>query len=220
MPKFAAVIVAAGSGARFGKEKQSIELEGKPLYRWAIDAFRSVEGIELIVLVCSEKLRATIEDPEIELVQGGASRQESVFRGTSRAQELGSEFVLVHDAARALITADIITRVMSTTEQHGAAIAAVPVVDTIKEVDGSVIQRTVPREHLWRAQTPQGASIADLLAAYKAAEGTSVTDEAELLETIGISARVVPGSEDNFKITFPEDLERAREVLKRRKGSR
>ncbi|HET6513044.1 MAG TPA: 2-C-methyl-D-erythritol 4-phosphate cytidylyltransferase, partial [Candidatus Kapabacteria bacterium] len=128
------------------------------------------------------------------------------------------DHVLVHDAARALITSDIITRVMSTTEQHGAAIAAVPVVDTIKEVDGSTIQRTVPREHLWRAQTPQGASVSDLLSAYKAAEGTSVTDEAELLETIGISARVVPGSEDNFKITFPEDLERAREVLLRRKA--
>ncbi|HET6512511.1 MAG TPA: 2-C-methyl-D-erythritol 4-phosphate cytidylyltransferase, partial [Candidatus Kapabacteria bacterium] len=113
MPKFAAVIVAAGSGARFGKEKQSIELEGKPLYRWAIDAFKSVPGIEIIVLVCSERLRATVDDPDIELVQGGGSRQESVFRGISRAQELGVDHVLVHDAARALITSDIITRVMS-----------------------------------------------------------------------------------------------------------
>ncbi len=219
MPKFAAVIVAAGSGVRFGKEKQSIELEGKPLFQWAIDAFKIAGGIELIVLVCSEKLRSTVDDPEIELVQGGSSRQESVFRGIVRAQELGADHVLVHDAARALITSDIISRVMGMTEQHGAAIAAVPVVDTIKQVDGSVIQRTIPRERLWRAQTPQGASVADLLNAYKAAEGTSVTDEAELLETIGISARVIPGSEDNFKITFPEDLERAREVLLRRKAS-
>jgi 2-C-methyl-D-erythritol 4-phosphate cytidylyltransferase/2-C-methyl-D-erythritol 2,4-cyclodiphosphate synthase len=153
------------------------------------------------------------------VIRGGSSRQESVFRGVTRAKALGADSVLVHDAARALITPDIIARVMTTTEQHGAAIAAVPVVDTIKEVDGSMIQRTVPREKLWRAQTPQGASIEDLLKAYKAAEGTSVTDEAELLESIGIAAKVIPGSEDNFKITFPEDLERAREVLRRRRAS-
>jgi 2-C-methyl-D-erythritol 4-phosphate cytidylyltransferase / 2-C-methyl-D-erythritol 2,4-cyclodiphosphate synthase len=220
VPKFAAVIVAAGSGSRFGQEKQAIELEGRALYQWSIDAFKSVEAIDQIVLVCSEKLRSSIDDESIDAILGGASRQESVFRGIMRAKELGADHVLVHDAARALISDDIIMRVISMTEQHGAAIAAVPVVDTIKEVDGSIIQRTVPREKLWRAQTPQGAAVADLLKAYKAAEGQSVTDEAELLETIGISARVVPGSEDNFKITFPEDLERAREVLLRRKASR
>jgi 2-C-methyl-D-erythritol 4-phosphate cytidylyltransferase / 2-C-methyl-D-erythritol 2,4-cyclodiphosphate synthase len=220
VPKFAAVIVAAGSGSRFGQEKQSIKLEGRPLYQWAVDAFKNVEGIEHIVLVCSEQLRSSIDDHSIDAIRGGATRQESVYRGVTRAKELGADHVLVHDAARALITSDIITRVMSTTEQHGAAIAAVPVVDTIKEVDGSIIQRTVPREKLWRAQTPQGASIEEMLSAYKSSEGRSVTDEAELLETVGISARVVPGSEDNFKITFPEDLERAREVLLRRKVSR
>jgi 2-C-methyl-D-erythritol 4-phosphate cytidylyltransferase len=218
VPKFAAVIVAAGSGSRFGQEKQKIELEGKPLYQWVVDAFKSVEEIDEIILVCSERLRASIDDPDFHAVLGGGSRQESVRLGTVKAKELGADFVLVHDAARALITPDIISRVLSAAQLHNAAIAAVPVIDTIKEVDGSTIKRTVPREQLWRAQTPQAALVADLLRAYGSAEeGKAFTDEAELLETIGVDARVVPGSEDNFKITFPEDLDRAREVLRRRK---
>lgn len=217
MPKFAAVIVAAGSGTRFGQEKQLMELEGKPLYRWSIDAFKATPGVESIVLVCSEQLLSVVEDSSISTIAGGSSRQESVYRGVLKAKELGADHVLVHDAARALITSEIILRVINATSQHGAAIAAVPVVDTIKEVEGSRIHRTVPREKLWRAQTPQGASIDDMLRAYEASVGKSVTDEAELLETIGISAHVVPGSEDNFKITFAEDLDRAAEVLRRRK---
>jgi 2-C-methyl-D-erythritol 4-phosphate cytidylyltransferase / 2-C-methyl-D-erythritol 2,4-cyclodiphosphate synthase len=219
VPKFAAVIVAAGSGSRFGQEKQQIELEGKPLYQWVVEAFKRVQEIDEIILVCSERLRASIDDPDFHAVLGGGSRQESVRLGTLKAKELGADFVLVHDAARALITPDIITRVVTAVESHQAAIVGVPVVDTIKEVDGSTIKRTVPREQLWRAQTPQAASVADLLRAYDSADGRAFTDEAELLETIGIDARVVPGSEDNFKITFPEDLDRASEVLRRRKGA-
>lgn len=219
MPKIAAVIVAAGSGARFGQDKQRVELEGKLLYEWVVDAFRSVKEIDEIILVCSERLRSSIADPAIYAILGGGSRQESVRLGTLKAKELGADYVLVHDAARALITPDIISRVISAAELHNAAIAAVPVVDTIKEVDGSIIKRTVPREQLWRAQTPQAATVADLLRAYETDDGRSYTDEAELLETIGVDARVVPGSEDNFKITFPEDLDRAREVLRRRKNA-
>lgn len=218
MPKFAAVIVAAGSGSRFGQEKQSIELEGKPLYQWSIDAFKSVAGVECIVLVCSEALLQSVDPATAEAVLGGATRKESVMLGVKRARELGADHVLVHDAARALITGEIITQVIQATVAHGAAIAAIPVVDTIKLVEDGVIQRTVPRENLWRAQTPQGVRIEDLLKAYELFNGKTVTDEAELLESAGISARVVKGSEDNFKVTFPADLERARQILRLRKA--
>ena len=216
MPKFAAVIVAAGSGTRFGGEKQLMELEGKPLYQWSVDAFRSVAGIDEVILVCSEQLRSQVTSDSIHVVPGGASRQESVRNGVLKAEELGADHVLVHDAARALITSMIIEQVIRATREAGAAIAAIPVVDTIKLVEDATIVRTVPRQGLWRAQTPQGASVADLLRGYQIAEGKSFTDEAELLESIGIPPRIVEGSEDNFKITYPADLDRARDLLRRR----
>jgi 2-C-methyl-D-erythritol 4-phosphate cytidylyltransferase/2-C-methyl-D-erythritol 2,4-cyclodiphosphate synthase len=181
-----------------------------------VDAFRSVADIAEVVLVCSEQLRSLVSSDSIHVVPGGASRQESVRNGVLKAEELGADHVLVHDAARALIDRAIIQAVIMSTREHGAAIAAVPVIDTIKQVNDSTVVRTVPRHDLWRAQTPQGARVVDLLRAYQIAEGKSFTDEAELLESIGIRAQIVEGSEENFKVTYPADLERARDILARR----
>jgi 2-C-methyl-D-erythritol 4-phosphate cytidylyltransferase len=212
----AAIIVAAGSGTRFGGEKQLLELGGIPLYQRVIEVFMAVDSIEHIVLVCSPSLIDLVNAPAVHKVLGGSSRQESVRVGIEKAGELGCEIALVHDAARALVTTEIIDRVLESTRRSGASIAAVPVVDTIKEVEGGTIARTIPRAKLWRAQTPQGARIADLLRAYENSSKGEFTDEAELLESIGTYAQVVLGSEENFKITYPEDLERAQQIIAKR----
>lgn len=218
--KVAAVIVAAGSGSRFGGEKQLLELGGKPMYRQVVDTFRSISAIDSLILVCSEALMEAADDPGIHKVLGGTSRQESVHHGVLMAEELGCEFVLVHDAARALLSAELIEQVLNETVTHGAAILALPVVDTIKEVADEQILRTVSRAKLWRAQTPQGGRVADLMKAFERSEGASFTDESELLESIGIQPKIVLGSEENFKITFPEDLERAEHILALRSSSK
>lgn len=212
--RIAAVVVAAGSGLRFGKPKQLELLGGVPIYQRVIQIFKDVNAIDEIVLVHSSDLaNEPLGQLGVHPVTGGATRQASVSLGVAKARELGCTYVLVHDAARALVSTQTIVRVAAATIEHGAAIAACRVVDTLKQVEGETIVRTIPREDLWRAQTPQGCRIADLERALSAADETSFTDEAQALESIGIPVRVVESSELNFKITFPEDLNRARRIL-------
>jgi 2-C-methyl-D-erythritol 4-phosphate cytidylyltransferase / 2-C-methyl-D-erythritol 2,4-cyclodiphosphate synthase len=212
--KIAAVIVAAGSGLRFGKAKQLELLGGVPLYRRVVDIFKSVSLIDEVILVHSDELAAEpLHSLSVHTVRGGATRQASVFNGVQLAQALGCKYVLVHDAARALVSTKIIEQVATATLQYGAAIAACPVVDTLKLVADETIVRTLPRENLWRAQTPQGCSVRDLAGALNSANETVFTDEAHALESVGIPVHIVESSELNFKITFPEDLSRARRML-------
>ena len=216
----AAILVAGGSATRFGKSKQFELIGDLPMYQYVARTFSCIESVKTIVLVGRAEDVPQMETGmlnlnlaiECKIVSGGATRQESVSNGLDAIRGLtGIEIALVHDVARALVDEVIILSVIAAIREHGSAIAGIEVVDTLKRVaDGEVIE-TVSRENLWRAQTPQGAKIELILRALDAARKTKfqATDEAQLLERIGEHPRIVQGSDSNFKITYPADLERA-----------
>ena len=220
-----AVVVAAGRGTRMGaaRPKAFVRLGGRSLLRRSVALFAAHPRISRVVAVVIdiEEARADLgADAEgVAVVRGGAERQDSVRLGLFAAGE--ADLVLVHDAARPLVTRAIIDAVIEASREGGAAVPAVPVADTVKRLrsDGSVLE-TVPREDLRLAQTPQ-AFRADLLrAAYEAAErdGVRGTDDASLVERIGARVAVVPGSTRNLKITSPGDLAIALALLRAEGG--
>jgi 2-C-methyl-D-erythritol 4-phosphate cytidylyltransferase/2-C-methyl-D-erythritol 2,4-cyclodiphosphate synthase len=229
MPIKAAVIIpAAGSGSRMGLStpKQFHELAGQPILVRTVRAFHRPGEIDTIVLPVPAAMRSLVEDMaarfklapkggNLFIVNGGRTRQDSVRAGLD-ALPAGTEVVLVHDGARPLVSAEIIEACLQEAAHSGAAMAAIPVIDTLKAVSlDRVIERTVDRQGLWQAQTPQAARVSLLQAAYAAAEETGFvgTDEASLLERIGCPVTVVDGSKKNLKITHPEDLLVAEAIL-------
>ncbi|WP_339134685.1 MAG: 2-C-methyl-D-erythritol 4-phosphate cytidylyltransferase [Candidatus Electrothrix sp. GW3-4] len=231
----AAIIPAAGFGTRMGADipKQFLELAGEPLLVRTLRVFLAHPALHLIMLVLPPKhLQSGKEQllpfltPEqqekILYTAGGETRQHSVQNGV-QALPASIERIFVHDGARPLVSAEIIDRCLAGIEEHGAVIAAVPVKDTLKEVeDGTEIIGTVDRSLLWQAQTPQAMDLHLLERAYEyaAATGFIGTDEASLLEHAGVSVSVVMGSEENIKITRPKDLRIAAAFLQedRKKG--
>lgn len=213
----AVIIVAAGSGSRMqaAVPKQYLPLAGRPLLVHSIDPFARCPFVErIIVVVPAERIEETGEIlaaysadwPPVSVVAGGRRRQDSVKNGLDRISD-DDQIVLVHDGARPFVSASLIERCFNEIVATGAAIAAVPVKDTVKQagVDGRVAA-TVDRTHLWLAQTPQGARKTHLVAAFARLGDREVTDESSLLEAAGIPVRLVPGEETNIKITTPEDL--------------
>jgi 2-C-methyl-D-erythritol 4-phosphate cytidylyltransferase len=225
----AAIIVAAGSGNRFGAAKQFEMLGDLPVYLHVARTFSVIEPIRYMVFVTRpddvDRMKQGLFGlrPPIEwgVVAGGESRQDSVSCGIQAVRELSDiSIVLVHDVARALVDDVVVLNVIGAAREFGSAIAGLPIVDTIKRVADSEIVETVPREDLWRAQTPQAARTPLLLTAFDQAKAECYqgTDESQLLERIGEQPRIVLGSELNFKITYPADLERARRIVEHRQN--
>ncbi|HEX6042743.1 2-C-methyl-D-erythritol 4-phosphate cytidylyltransferase [Longimicrobium sp.] len=217
----AAVIVAGGSGRRFGGpvRKQYLEIGGEPVLLRAVRAFLHHPRIASVVVVLPPD---DVEDPPrwladlpVTIVAGGAERGDSVFNGLMAVDaDADADRVLVHDGARPFVTADVIDRVL---DAEGGAIAAVPVTDTIQRVDADgVIVDTPDRAALWQAQTPQGFPRAALVDAYRRAraDGVGATDDAAVFARYAGPVRVVMGAHRNLKVTRPEDLPIA-EVLAR-----
>jgi 2-C-methyl-D-erythritol 4-phosphate cytidylyltransferase len=220
----AAIIVAAGSGNRFGAAKQFEFLGDLPVYLHVARTFSVIEPLRHLVFVTRSDDVARMQqgllglNPPIEwqVVEGGETRQDSVAAGIQAVRQLPDiNILLVHDVARALVDDVVILNVIGAAREFGSAIAGLPVVDTMKRVADSEIVETVPREDLWRAQTPQAARLPLMLTAFDQAnaEGYQGTDESQLLERIGEQPHIVLGSELNFKITYPADLERARQFV-------
>lgn len=218
------IIVAAGSGSRFGSPKQLVPLLGKPLYRHSVDVFVGHPMIGRVILVVSDDVHEAIAADlaanyplgRIELTLGGSTRQASVSNGLQKLLDENPEgIVLVHDAARPGVDASIISSVIEAAMGQGAALAAIPVVDTLKRELGGLSVATVSRAQLWRAQTPQGAGLQLLRKAFEEAKALRFegTDEAELLERLGIHSKLVLGNERNMKVTYPEDLDRISRLL-------
>ena len=208
-----AIIVAAGESRRMGGvDKVFAPLGGKPALARVLDAFESCDSVSQIVAVVSkenlERCRQLITEQgwskPIEVCAGGRRRQDSVAAGLSRLSHC--HWVVIHDGARPLLTADLIERGLEAAEETGAAVAAIPVTDTIK-VAGSdrIVHQTPPRQNLWAVQTPQVFRFGIIAEAYKRAKG-EVTDDASLVEQLGYKVKLYMGSYDNIKITTPDDL--------------
>lgn len=220
MPRHAAVIVAAGTGERFGGSlpKQYRPLAGSSVLRRSVEAFRATGRFDDIVVVIRDEHRPLYEAATAGLglpepVTGGATRQDSVRAALEWLAPRAPDLVLVHDAARPLVDRATIDRVLDALADAEAAIAAVPVVDTIKRAEAGIAAGTVDRSGLWQAQTPQGFRFPALLAAHRAAAGEALTDDAAVAERQGIAVRLVEGHVDNFKITTEADLTRAERLL-------
>lgn len=220
-----ALIVAAGRGVRAGGDlpKQYQRLAGRTVLHHSARAFCDHPGIAAVRVVIHPDDRARYDEATAGLdmltpVPGGMERQDSVRLGLESLAELRPTRVLIHDAARPLVSADVIDRTIRALDRAPGTIAAVPVADTLKRGDGRRIAATVPREGLWRAQTPQGFHFDAILAAHRALAGERLTDDAMVAERHGLPVELVDGSEDNFKITTADDLARAEATLARRAG--
>ncbi|MGH2557628.1 MAG: 2-C-methyl-D-erythritol 4-phosphate cytidylyltransferase [Thermomicrobiales bacterium] len=212
----AVVIVAAGRGERFGvADKVFLPLAGRPILAYALDAVESAASIATVVVVVGEHTKGIAADlvatgpwtKVSAIVAGGERRQDSVAAGLAAVSN-DVEIVVIHDGARPFAPAALFDACVTAATATGAAIAAVPVTDTIKRVADGQIVATVPRDDLWAAQTPQAFDLARLRAAFAhaAQHDLTVTDEAALFETLGWPVRIVPGALSNLKITHREDL--------------
>ncbi len=222
-----AIIPAAGAGVRFGGavKKQFIALNGLPILSHTLRALAASRALSAIIVVVppGEELRGrkALElariDLETEVVPGGQARQDSVYIGLQRAKA-ETDLVLIHDGVRPFVSREVVLATIEAAKEWGAAIAAVPVIDTIKRVDtdGFVVE-TLQREQLWAVQTPQVFRYALLMRAHRAIRegGIVATDDAALVERIGGMVKVVRGSYENLKITSEEDLPLADLILKR-----
>jgi 2-C-methyl-D-erythritol 4-phosphate cytidylyltransferase len=215
--RFSVIVPAAGQGRRMGgRRKPFLMLAGRPVIHHVVERLRRASGCEEIVLVlrpadaADELLCAELAalDGVARVVPGGASRQESVAAGLAATRH-DLPVVLTHDAARPLVDPAVIERVAEAAFRHGAALAAVPATETVKEVgQGSMVVRTPAREGLWFAHTPQGLRRDLFERAHEAArrDGFCGTDDVQLAERLGAEVVVVPDRYDNIKITSEEDL--------------
>ncbi len=225
--KFCGIIVAAGRGARFGRPKQLVEVAGRPLVAWSIAAFGAIREIDDLVIATEpehvegmQRLASTwAQRLSTRVIAGGATRQASV-RAALAAVPAHCAAVFVHDGARPLVQVEDVRGGMELVKDGVASLLATPVVDTVKVVaqGGRAVERTLDRSELWAAQTPQFATLADLRRAHEAAErdGVEATDDAALLERIGVLVLVVPASGENFKVTLRGDRDLAETILRER----
>ncbi len=220
-----AVIAAAGSSQRMdGVDKVLAPLGGKPILARVIDVFEGCGEIDRIVIVASEQNLKRCQQLVKEhggskvtgVWPGGERRQDSVMAGL---EHLGNcHWVVIHDGARPLVTADLISHGLAAATETGAATSAVPVTDTIKLAgDDHIIQETLPRHKLWAVQTPQVFRLDIIAEAYRQETEAGATDDASLVERLGYRVKLYMGAYDNIKITTPQDLALA-EVLLRKRG--
>jgi 2-C-methyl-D-erythritol 4-phosphate cytidylyltransferase len=218
------VVVAAGSGQRMGVlAKPFLELCGEPVLMRALRPFLDHPGVREVVVSLSTTHAESpppwlIEaDRRVRVVKGGETRRESVWAGLQALSDT-LDLAAVHDGARPLVSRDIVGRCIALAGSGVGAVAGVPVVDTMKEVDdGGHVVATPDRSRLWHAQTPQAFPLCVIRDAYRRAfaEGLPATDDAALVESVGGRVVMVESSADNFKITRPEDLEMAELMLSR-----
>ncbi|MSO54141.1 MAG: bifunctional 2-C-methyl-D-erythritol 4-phosphate cytidylyltransferase/2-C-methyl-D-erythritol 2,4-cyclodiphosphate synthase [Rhodospirillales bacterium] len=222
-----ALIVAAGRGTRLPGDvpKQYRMLDGVPIIRRSLMALLDHPGIDAVLPVIARDDWTLFADAANGLgtlppIDGGATRQESVRLGLEHLALQAPDIVLVHDAVRPFADRDLIARVVAALADHAGAVPALPVTDTLKRETASapakaprLVDTTVARDGLWRVQTPQGFRYADLLAAHRRFQGAELTDDAAVLEKAGLPVALVPGSDENVKVTTPEDLRQAERRL-------
>ena len=226
----AAVIVAAGRGTRMGLERNKVlaPLCGEPVIARTVRAFERTGwfdgGIVVVTGACDLcEIKRILADAGLhaQVVLGGADRQESVCRGLA-ATNPAAQYVAIHDGARPLVTAEVIARTLESAKKYGSGVAAVPLKDTVKRVnEGGVVVDTPPRDALRAVQTPQTFEAELIRRAHAAyALGERATDDAALAERMGVKVRLTEGDVENIKLTTPEDMLLARQVILRREGQK
>lgn len=227
----AALLLAAGSGERMspvsgGKNKVFLEIKEKPLFLYPLRRLLANPYVERVVVVYRPEdlplLKSVLEreklDAEVECVEGGPERFDSVYNGLSHLSNKAPTLILIQDSARIFLTDRMIREALEAAEQHGAATVAVPVSDTIKRREGAFLVETLRRENLYRIQTPQAFLFEHIWNAHQEFRDNpdpSVTDDCMLLERKGFPIALVPGKEENIKVTTPFDLQLAEVLLRR-----
>lgn len=215
---FSAIITAAGSGTRMNTDKMLMPLLGKSVILHTIEVFDECGFFDEIIVLASndniDKMKVLFEGTSVIVTEGGATRGESVVRGLEKAK---SEFVLIHDGARPLITKEIIEKTAEECIISGCAAVGVTPKDTVKTAIDGVITDTVPRENCILIQTPQGFKKDELIKAYEK-YGTGETDDCGVMEKSGAKIKIVTGSYENLKLTTPEDVLTAEKIMKKRSG--
>ena len=222
MNKVSAIILAAGSGSRFGEIKQFKELNGKPIWFYSLNTFIQSESVDELILVIPNDSLETLKQSQvftslnktnnIKLVSGGKSRKDSVFNGLKVVKK-AIDIVCIHDAARPFIKASYIKHSVEACSEFDGAIIAIPSVDTVKKVDKQIIKNTIDRESLWMAQTPQTFKKDKLLYAIKNSSHLNITDESMLMEEANFKIKLIEGDQSNFKITNEIDWELAKVMV-------
>ena len=216
---FSAVIVAGGSGARFGLKKQFLDLLGIPVLKRTVSRFDAHAAIDKLFVVVPEEdmpqarqiLADTLKD--LVIIKGGRTRQESVMNGLRCTHE--SQTVLIHDGVRPFISSILIDRVIAGLEGVDGCIPALEVTDTLKEVHDGLVIKTIPRSNLYQIQTPQAFVTKTLIMAHEKTRSVGLfTDDSALLEASGKTVRIVEGDPYNVKITFKDDIVLAEAILR------
>ncbi|HTL30578.1 MAG TPA: 2-C-methyl-D-erythritol 4-phosphate cytidylyltransferase [Tepidisphaeraceae bacterium] len=219
-PRIAVILPAAGQSTRFGKDKLQERLGDRTVLSRSIEAFTKRNDVAQIIIATSKAAQSPGApgpggiDRRIKACAGGSNRAESVLNAL-RATDPTIEWIAVHDAARPLVSQQLIDRTLAAAIEHGAAVPAMPVHLTIKKARGPLparVEQTIPRHELWSMQTPQIARRAALLEAFERCPIPldQITDDMQLLELAGQEVWLIPGEEQNLKITTPVDLELAR----------
>ena len=212
MPKTGVIIVGAGSSQRMGRDKVFLSLAGKPLLAWSVDFCQSCKLVDQIAIVLNEakldlgrKLAAERGWTKlVEICAGGKRRQDSVRQGLNELEDC--DWIIIHDAARPFLTSDLIRDGLEAAQATGAAVAAVPIKDTVKLGGGDMmVSKTLNRQELWAIQTPQIFRF-DIIAEAHEQIKEDVTDDASMVEHLGRKVKLYMGSYNNIKITTPEDL--------------
>ena len=224
--KIIAIIPAAGHGSRMGADKNKLllELSGRPVLAWTLEAFESCPLVDEVFLVANEQDIFSYRDivktycfsKVKEILRGGETRAESVYLGLLAAEK--ADIVVVHDGARALVTPEIIEKTIEESRGTGAAIAAARAVDTVKKTDGGFITETPDRASLFMAQTPQVFRRQLLLDAMEK-DRSGITDDASAVEKAGGRVKIAETGYENIKITTPFDLMIAEAVLAKRENA-
>jgi 2-C-methyl-D-erythritol 4-phosphate cytidylyltransferase len=213
MPNVSIILLAGGTGSRFGGEtpKQYLELEGKPVI---LHSYEVLQEFGEMIVVADPAWRALFSGLDCRFAAPGRRRQDSVFNGL---KEASGEWILIHDGARPFISKQEVKALLEALERAEAAALATPLKSTLKRVDSDLnVQETLPREALWEIRTPQVVLRRVLEKGFEIADkkGITVTDDLSLAELCGAKAVVVPGSEDNIKITTPADWAAVKERMR------
>lgn len=216
--KFAAIITAGGSSSRFGNTNKLLEIiNSKAIIRHTVDAFLAVSEIENIIIVANISIIFELEqifggNPRISIIEGGNTRQQSVFNGLMACKD--TDYVLIHDGARPMISQEIIKKSMNMVQEKQALTVAAKTIDTIKLVDENLkIIKTVDRSNLFNTQTPQVFNYKLIKEAHEKLAGENFTDDAGMLEFLGKDVYILEGEYKNTKITTQSDLEIAKTYL-------